>query len=88
MSGNTFDRNMAYFAGNAMYIAHTARKVYSFEDYRMMCGAGVHMESNIFEGNVGLKKHNGGAAIHRCIYLTDEENDLVANNHTSSLPLA
>ena len=88
ISGNTFDRNMAYFAGNALYVAHTVRKVYEYQDYRNMCGAGVHVDSNVFEGNIGLKKHNGGAAIHRCLYLTDDEDELVAKNHTSSLELA
>lgn len=80
---------MAYFAGNALYITHTSEftKPGLFKDYRNMCGAGVHVEGNKFELNVGLKRHNGGAAVHRCL-LYDEAFDGKKNNATSSLVLA
>ena len=62
---------MAYLAGNAVYISHTVKAFTEFEDYRYMCGAGVHVGDNVFEENIGLKKHNGGAYMHRCIHLTN-----------------
>lgn len=58
---------MAYFAGNALYITHTINRYDHFKDYRNMCGAGVNIENNSFEFNVGLKRHNGGASVHRCL---------------------
>ena len=39
---------MAYFAGNAIYIAHTVLREVDFEDHLNMCGAGVHIEDNFF----------------------------------------
>lgn len=62
---------MAYFAGNAFYIAHTNKHYESYSDYRHMCGAGVHINENLFEGNIGLKKHNGGAIKNVCITEAD-----------------
>ena len=64
---NNFTKNMAYFAGNALYITHTINRHENFKDYRYMCGAGVNIENNSFEFNTGLKRHNGGAAVHRCL---------------------
>ena len=58
---------MAYFAGNAIYMAHTIKRVDDLKDYRNMCGAGVNIVKNHFEGNIGLKRHNGGAYLHHCI---------------------
>ena len=64
---NNFTKNMAYFAGNALYITHTINRTEHFKDYRYMCGAGVNIENNSFEYNTGLKRHNGGASVHRCL---------------------
>ena len=66
---NEFIKNMAYFAGNAYYITHAIDAVKDFQDYKYMCGAGVHVANNHFEGNMGLKRHNGGASVHRCLKL-------------------
>lgn len=44
---------MAYFAGNALYIVHTVWRTTNFYDYRYMCGAGVHIEDNVFDRNSG-----------------------------------
>ena len=62
---------MAYFAGNAYYITHTVKRLTDFQDYLNMCGAAVKIDNNLFEGNTGLKKHNGGAGVHRCIEIVD-----------------
>ena len=67
IENNVFNKNMAYFAGNAIYIGHTIKRITNFLDYLYVCGAGVNIENNIFEGNVGLKNHNGGAILHRCL---------------------
>lgn len=46
------------------------------------------MANNLFEGNIGLKKHNGGAYLHRCIKSADlSDNIFSAKNQTSSLEL-
>ena len=58
---------MAYIAGNAIYLAHTKNLLDEYSDYLNMCGAGVHVNDNLFESNIGLKRHNGGAYLHRCI---------------------
>ena len=31
-----------------------------------MCGAGIMIEENLFHGNIGMKRHNGGAGVIRC----------------------
>ena len=41
IENNIFNKNMAYFAGNAIYIGHTVKRITSFEDYLFVCGAGV-----------------------------------------------
>ena len=79
---------MAYFAGNALYITHSTKRVTEFSDYRNMCGAGVVIDSNRFEGNIGLKKHNGGASMHRCIYYESPDYGFAETNSTSSFELA
>ena len=68
---NTFSQNTAYFAGNAIYMVHTVLRYTNFRDYRYMCGAGVHLEDNLFLGNSGLQRHNGGATVHRCLVYDD-----------------
>lgn len=78
---------MAYFAGNGLYIAHTVNRYTSFQDYRNTCGAGVLLSGNIFRENIGLKRHNGGAIVHRCFQLSDETATFAATSQTSSLPL-
>ena len=85
--GNEFVNNMAYFAGNALYFTHTVYLEKDFKDHLNMCGAGVHIEENNFLANVGPKKHNGGAAVHRCqVYDSNFKHQRL--NVTSSLELA
>lgn len=57
ISGCTFDTNMAYFSGNAVYIRNTIKNTTRTP---LVC-AGVYIETSIFEDNIGLKAHNGGA---------------------------
>ena len=47
-----------------------------------MCGAGVLVEENLFYGNVGMKRHNGGAGVIRCVYNWDRD-----SGATSGYPL-
>ena len=84
---NSFTSNMAYFAGNALYVAHTANQYTPYADYLNMCGSGVDVEANLFEENVGLRKHNGGAAVHRCIPYYVTGTGFGATLQTSSYPL-
>ena len=70
MKDNRFEKNMAYFAGNAFYISSTMRQTAIF-DYLQFCGAGIMIESNLFENNIGLKRHNGGAGVIRCKRFTN-----------------
>ena len=79
---------MAYFAGNAIYIAHTSNRIDDYEDYKNMCGAGVLVDNNNFEGNIGLKKHNGGAYLHDCIHYDSITDGFSSKGHTSGLKLA
>ena len=78
---------MAYLGGNAVYIAHTNTRVEDFVDHINMCGVGVVVQDNHFEGNFGLKKHNGGASLHHCIYYEDSSFGYAQLGHTSSLKL-
>ena len=41
-------------------------------EYGQMCGAGILINDNRFEGNIGLKRHNGGAAVIRCLHAESE----------------
>ena len=54
MKHNRFEKNMAYFAGNAFYInlIVKANRVY---DYLNFGGASILIDSNLFEGNIGMK---------------------------------
>ena len=83
---------MAYFAGNAYYITHTVKRIVSYVDYLNMCGAGVMIDDNLFQENIGLKKHNGGAAVHNCIYYDSasylDKFGFTFTNSTSSQKLA
>lgn len=88
IENNEFSKNMAYFAGNALYIAHTINRFDEFTSYRNMCGAGVVVKGNLFEANTGLKRHNGGAYVHHCIYYDSSDVGFAAYGHTSSLALA
>ena len=64
---NRFERNMAYFAGNAFYIYNLMKSTDEEEkDYLQFCGAGILIDSNVFEDNIGMKRHNGGAGVLRC----------------------
>ena len=84
---NKFLKNMAYFAGNAIYMTHTVYRETNYKDHKYMCGAGVHLEGNEFRHNVGLKRHNGGATVHRCqVYNENFKQSRLKT--TSSLQLA
>lgn len=57
---------MAYFAANAVFILSSNVYAQDLLDYRKVCGAGIRMNDNLFLRNVGLKYHDGGAAIVSC----------------------
>ena len=59
---------MAYLSGNAVYIRYKLRKNVIKNSN---CG-GVLISDNIFEGNTGLKIHNGGAITAICDYMDDK----------------
>ena len=88
IENNEFRKNMAYFAGNALYIAHSINRFVDFESYRNMCGAGEVIQGNLFEANTGLKRHNGGAYVHHCILNDSSDEGFALHGHTSSLALA
>ena len=79
---------MAYVAGNAFYIKPTMRTNTAI-DYRQFCGAGILIDSNIFEGNIGMKRHNGGAGVIRCRRSDNqddsEDNYFIDRDKTSGL---
>ncbi len=79
---------MAYFAGNAYYITHAIDVNHVYQDYKYMCGAGVHIANNHFEGNAGLKRHNGGASVHRCLKFDGKKYIKESYQKTSNFPLA
>ena len=64
---------MAYFAGNAFHISLKMRMFEAGHDSRQVCGAGILVEGNFFHGNIGLKKHNGGAGVIRCDHVDSKE---------------
>ena len=66
MENNNFTKNMAYFAGNAFYISLVKRSIEDFVDHLQMCGTGILVQENQFYGNIGMKRHNGGAGVIRC----------------------
>ena len=73
MHDNKFFNNMAYWAGNAFHIQMQIRMIYgnkhtSGSDSWQTCGSGILIDDNYFYGNIGLKKHNGGAGVIRCIH--------------------
>ena len=70
---------MAYWAGNAFHISLTIRIAYAADsdagtpsDAWQTCGAGILIDDNFFQGNIGLKKHNGGAGVIRCRHTSSE----------------
>ena len=86
MKDNRFEKNMAYFAGNAFYISSTMRSTGLF-DYLQFCGAGIMIEDNVFENNIGMKRHNGGAGVIRCKRFSDVDlaaADFFLSNRKSS----
>ena len=74
---------MAYFSGNAFSIINTLKFTEDFVDYMQFCGAGIEISDNLFEKNIGLKRHNGGAAVISCKVFTDENNFFVDHKFTS-----
>ena len=81
---------MAYFAGNAVYIGHVIDRFQPYASYLNTCGSGVRISANTFEGNIGLKKHNGGAIVQRCIIINDKNlytSLYYDQSKTSSVPL-
>ena len=70
--------NMAYWAGNAFHIQMTASMVKGTDidndvesDTWTTCGAGILINDNFFDSNIGLKRHNGGAGVIRCLHDTE-----------------
>ena len=66
---------MAYWAGNAFHIQMKMRMLYGWldidgnkqtPDATQTCGSGILIDGNYFLGNIGLKRHNGGAGVIRC----------------------
>ena len=64
---------MAYFAGNAFHISNFKRATVDYVDYLQMCGVGILIEENLFFGNVGMKRHNGGAGVIRCFFNNQDD---------------
>ena len=44
-----------------------------YVDYLQMCGAGILIKENLFTGNIGMKRHNGGAGVIRCSRLLNDD---------------
>ena len=63
LSKNTFEKNMAYFSGNAIYVRPTILAT-NLEE-KQNC-AGVNIIGNTFKNNIGMKVHNGGAISAYC----------------------
>ena len=61
---------MGLIGGNAIYIRNTIREI----DQGMVC-AGGYIENSIFNQNIGLKAHNGGAVSAICDYLDNPYHD-------------
>lgn len=68
---------MAYISGNSIYIRNTQ----IVANISSVCG-GVVIQNNMFDGNVGLKIHNGGAISGYCELLSN--NQLEDYYHSSS----
>jgi hypothetical protein len=66
---NTFDGNMAYVSGNAVYI----RLAKSSENDT--CKTPGLFSNNNFNNNLGLKLHNGGAVTVRCTVVNESHDD-------------
>jgi len=65
---NTFERNMAYSSGNAVYMRSTRTR-----GSTNICGL-VHVELNTFTRNMAVtKSHNGGAITLACDFVDKEE---------------
>ena len=52
-----------------------------------MCGAGILIEENSFVGNVGMKRHNGGAGVLRCVRSSDKDDFFLQRGWTSGYKL-
>ena len=87
IEGNVFWKNMAYFAGNAIYYAATipATAVTESAESQALCGGGVIVHENTFENNIGLKKHNGGAIAFRCLRYHHTDGLFIANGQSSKI---
>ena len=70
IDSNKFKRNMAYIAGNAIYVRLTQR-IGNEEEAGHVCGGGVLIRNNGFFKNIGLKKTNGGAVSILCSLLNE-----------------
>ena len=84
---NVFEKNMAYFAGNAFHITSTLSFTADFDDYLQMCGSGILIDGNSFVGNIGMKRHNGGAGVIRCVRSSDEDDYFLRRGWTSGYKL-
>jgi hypothetical protein len=69
LSKNTFENNMAYFSGNAIYVRPTLLK--DGMNASQICG-GVNIIGNTFDKNIGMKIHNGGAISAQCLYIDSD----------------
>ena len=88
MENNNFTRNMAYMSGNAFFIINTYRLAVPYEDHLRMCGAGILIENNHFQGNIGMKRHHGGAGYIGCEWESyDYEMFYLNNGIDAGLPL-
>jgi len=66
---NTFERNMAYSSGNAVYMRSTVEMT----DNNYICGL-VHIELNTFLRNIAVtKSHNGGAITLACDFSNSKD---------------
>lgn len=84
IKGNSFKHNMAYFAGNVVYYGATKLSVFeSNGTVEQLCGGGLLIDSNVFERNIGLKKHNGGAIALRCFKYYSSGDFFVSTKQTS-----
>jgi hypothetical protein len=79
LNKNTFEKNMAYFSGNAIYVRPTI--LASSLEAKQNC-AGVNIIGNIFNNNIGMKIHNGGAVSAYCAFLdSDSHHDYYATSN-------
>ncbi len=71
---NTFERNMAYSSGNAVYMRST-----ELATNTNVCGL-IHIELNTFRRNMAVtKSHNGGAITLACDFIDARDVERLAS---------